>query len=110
MSTTRLTSKDIGYVPGQLQPGPKNSILDVPGVYVGQNTIGNDGDDARKGVTVIFPRHPDDITIPCYAGLHTLNGNGELTGNYQIKDWGYSNTISLFSIPINKENQRYLNN
>ncbi|KAF7920969.1 hypothetical protein EAE99_007821 [Botrytis elliptica] len=92
MSTTRLTSKDIGYVPGQLPPGRKNSILDVPGVYVGQNTVGNDGDDARKGVTVIFPRHPDDITIPCYAGLHTLNGNGELTGNYQIKDWGYSNT------------------
>ncbi|KAF7895788.1 uncharacterized protein EAF01_009750 [Botrytis porri] len=92
MPITRLTSKDIGYVPGQLPPGPKNSILDVPGVYVGQNTVGNDGEDARKGVTVIFPRHPDDITIPCYAGLHTLNGNGQLTGNYQIKDWGYSNT------------------
>ncbi|KAJ8059270.1 hypothetical protein OCU04_012235 [Sclerotinia nivalis] len=92
MSTTRLTSKDIGYVPGQLPPGPKNSILDVPGVHVGQNTVGNDGEDVRKGVTVIFPRHPDDINIPCYAGLHTLNGNGELTGSYQIKDWGYSNT------------------
>ncbi|ESZ89775.1 hypothetical protein SBOR_9835 [Sclerotinia borealis F-4128] len=92
MSNTRLTSRDIGYVPGQLQQGPKNSILDVPGVHVGQHTIGEDGEDVRKGVTVIFPRHPDEITIPCYAGLHTLNGNGELTGSYQIKDWGYSNT------------------
>ncbi|RAL66995.1 hypothetical protein DID88_007775 [Monilinia fructigena] len=92
MSNIRLTSKDLGYVPGQLPQGPKNSVLDVPGVHVGQHTIGNDGEDVRKGVTVIFPRHPDEITIPCYAGLHTLNGNGELTGSYQIKDWGYSNT------------------
>ncbi|KAB8299326.1 hypothetical protein EYC80_001399 [Monilinia laxa] len=92
MSNIRLTSKDLGYIPGQLPQGPKNSILDVPGVHVGQHTIGNDGEDVRKGVTIIFPRHPDEITIPCYAGLHTLNGNGELTGSYQIKDWGYSNT------------------
>ncbi|EDO00166.1 hypothetical protein SS1G_03026 [Sclerotinia sclerotiorum 1980 UF-70] len=53
MSTIRLTSKDIGYIPGQLPPGPKNSILDVPGVHVGQNTVGKDGEDARKGATEV---------------------------------------------------------
>jgi D-aminopeptidase len=63
------------------------------GVHVGQNTVGEDGDDARKGLTVIFPRHPDSITVPCYAGMHTLNGNGEVTGSYQIKDWGFTNTV-----------------
>ncbi|KAF7881501.1 hypothetical protein EAF00_011870 [Botryotinia globosa] len=109
MSTTRLTSKDIGYFPRQLPQGPENSILDVPGVYVGQNTVGNDGDDARKGVTVIFPRYPDDITIPCYAGLHTLNGNGELTGNYQIKDWGYSNTPVAITNSLSLGTQLVLN-
>ncbi|PQE29969.1 peptidase family S58 protein [Rutstroemia sp. NJR-2017a WRK4] len=92
MSKSRITIKDLGYSPGQLAAGPKNSILDVPGVHVGQNTVGEDGDDARKGLTVIFPRHPDSITVPCYAGMHTLNGNGEVTGSYQIKDWGFTNT------------------
>jgi hypothetical protein len=25
--------------------------------------------------------------------MHTLNGNGEVSGSYQIKDWGYTNTV-----------------
>ncbi|KAH8646979.1 peptidase family S58-domain-containing protein [Tricladium varicosporioides] len=89
---TRITISDLGYTPGQLPAGPKNSILDVKGVHVGQVTIGEDGEDVRKGVTVILPRNPDDIYIPCYAGMHTLNGNGEVSGSYQIKDWGFTNT------------------
>ncbi|KAH6673335.1 peptidase family S58-domain-containing protein [Halenospora varia] len=88
----RITISDLGYTPGQLSAGPKNSILDVKGVHVGQVTIGEDGEDVRKGVTVILPRNPDDIYIPCYAGMHTLNGNGEVSGSYQIKDWGFTNT------------------
>lgn len=71
----------------------------MSGVHVGQVTVGEDGDDVRKGVTVILPRHPDDIYLPSYAGLHTLNGNGEVTGSYQIKDWGYVNTVRLFPQP-----------
>lgn len=55
--------------------------------------MGEDGDDVRKGVTVILPRHPDDIHVPSYAALHTLNGNGEVTGSYQIRDWGFVNTV-----------------
>jgi D-aminopeptidase len=62
-------------------------------VHVGQVTVGEDGDDVRKGVTVILPRHPDEIYVPSYASMHTLNGNGEVTGCYQIKDWGYINTV-----------------
>ncbi|TVY15115.1 Beta-peptidyl aminopeptidase BapA [Lachnellula arida] len=89
---TRMTIKDLGYVPGQLPAGPKNSILDVKGVQIGQVTVGEDGEDVRKGVTVIFPRHPDEISTPCYAGMYVLNGNGEVSGSYQIKDWGYTNT------------------
>jgi D-aminopeptidase len=62
-------------------------------VHVGQTTVGEDGDDVRHGVTVILPRHPDDINTPCYAGTHTLNGNGEVSGSFQIKDWGFINTV-----------------
>ncbi|KAL3421190.1 peptidase family S58 [Phlyctema vagabunda] len=61
-------------------------------VRVGQATIGKDASEFLKGVTVILPRDPDDIYVPCYAGLHVMNGNGEVTGCYQIKDWGYTNT------------------
>lgn len=70
-----------------------------PGVYIGQATAGEDGDAVRSGVTVILPRHPDDIAIPCYAGMHTLNGNGEVSGSYQIKDWGYTNMVRSPSTP-----------
>lgn len=56
-------------------------------------TVGEDGDPVRKGVTVIFPRHPDEVYTPSYAAMHTLNGNGELSGSYQIKDWGFINTV-----------------
>jgi D-aminopeptidase len=95
----RITIRDLGYSPGQLPQGVKNSILDVPlsGVRVGQATFGRDGDDVLHGVTVIFPRHPDDIAIPCYAGMSVLNGNGEVSGSYQIKDWGFINTVRLSS-------------
>lgn len=68
-------------------------MLTSLGVHVGQVTVGKDGDAACKGVTVILPRHPDDITIPSYAGMHTLNGNGEVSGSYQIADWGFINTV-----------------
>jgi hypothetical protein len=66
----------------------------MTGVYIGQTTK-VDGDKVRSGVTVILPRAPTDVQIPCYAGMHTLNGNGEVTGCYQIKDWGYINTVRL---------------
>ena len=66
-------------------------------------TVGKDGDDVRKGVTVILPRHPDDIYVPSYAGMHVLNGNGEVSGSYQIKDWGFINTVCfLFHSSIHK--------
>lgn len=88
----RMTIKDLGYSPGQLPAGPKNSILDVAGklkrldsvhslicsgVRVGQVTVGKDGDDVCRGVTVVLPRDPKELYVPCYAGMHTLNGNGE---------------------------------
>ena len=69
-------------------------------VRVGQVTVGEDGDNVRNGVTVILPRHPDDIHVPSYAGLHTLNGNGEVTGSYQIRDWGFINTVCLVVLTV----------
>jgi D-aminopeptidase len=83
--------RDLGYSPGRLPPGPKNSIIDVEGVSVGQVTIHQDPD-VHTGVTVILPRPEADIQKPCYAGVHALNGAGELTGSFQIREWGWTNT------------------
>ncbi|MCJ1473022.1 hypothetical protein MMC13_001671 [Lambiella insularis] len=86
--------RDLGYSPGELPPGPKNSILDVEGVRVGQRTVHSthNGIPSHKGATIILPRPAAHIQHPCYAGYHVLNGNGELTGAFQITEWGYTNT------------------
>lgn len=95
--------RDLGYSPGTLPTGSTNSILDVPGVAVGQITVSATTPEsppestARKGVTVILPRPRDQVHIPCHAGTHTFNGNGELTGTRQIKDWGFSNGPVVFT-------------
>ena len=83
--------RDLGYSPGKLPTGPKNSILDIKGVSVGQVTL-RQPPDVNTGVTVILPRPESDIQTPCYAGVHALNGAGELTGSFQIKEWGWTNT------------------
>jgi len=42
----------------------------------------------RTGVTVVVPRDGDPWTQPVFAGSHTLNGNGELTGLEWIRETG----------------------
>ena len=68
-------------------PGKFNAITDVPGVSVGYATL-IEGQDARTGVTAILPRVIEKITTPVFAGCHSLNGNGELTGTIWIEEAG----------------------
>ncbi|MFM2390910.1 MAG: hypothetical protein RLZZ437_2465 [Pseudomonadota bacterium] len=76
-------------------PGPFNAITDVPGVMVGYTTlIAGDGPlqrgagPVRTGVTAILPRPADRLWDPVFAGLFSLNGNGELTGSHWIEEAG----------------------
>ncbi|WP_353815874.1 P1 family peptidase [Agromyces sp. SYSU T00266] len=84
-------ARDLG-VPFDGTPGPWNAITDVPGVEVGYATIieGGPGDEvvARTGVTAILPRGREGANVPCAAGVHSLNGNGELTGRSWIEESG----------------------
>ncbi len=86
-----LRARDL-RVPFDGTPGPWNAITDVPGVEVGYTTIIDDapGDEAvaRTGVTAILPRGRDGVGVPCAAGIHSLNGNGELTGRSWIEEVG----------------------
>jgi D-aminopeptidase len=91
-----LRIRDLGYAPGAIPTGPTNSILDVPGVAISQVTVSTSetlehGSTATKGLTVLHPRGAKNFTTPSYAGRHTFNGNGELTGSGQVADWGFIN-------------------
>jgi D-aminopeptidase len=90
-----VRSRDLGIVIGTGVPGPLNAITDVAGVRVGHTTlIGGEGPlvvgrgPVRTGVTVVVPHDGDTWTEPVYAGAHTLNGNGELTGLEWIREAG----------------------
>jgi len=67
-------------------PGAWNAITDVPGIEVGVTTL-IEGDNVRTGVTAIIPRR-SDLGDPCAAGIHVLNGNGEMTGAAWIAESG----------------------
>jgi L-aminopeptidase/D-esterase-like protein len=86
-------ARDLG-VPFEGTPGPLNAITDVPGIEVGQVTlISGEGllkvgvGPIRTGVTIILPRGRAG-SEPVYGGLFTLNGNGEMTGQSYLSDFG----------------------
>ena len=75
-------ARDLGIAIGRLPSGPANAITDVPGLTVGHTTL-IEGEAVRTGVTVVVPP-----PTPFFAGSHTINGNGELTGLEWIRDSG----------------------
>jgi L-aminopeptidase/D-esterase-like protein len=71
-------------------PGTFDAITDVAGVTVGYSTlIDGDGDHAvRTGVTAVLPRK-STTDNPVFAGIFSLNGNGEMTGTHWIEESGF---------------------
>jgi D-aminopeptidase len=82
--------RDLGIVTGLLPTGTHNAITDVAGVAVGYATLNEDVPHVvRTGVTAIWPRpRPDIWTDYCFAGTHSFNGNGEMTGMAWIAEQG----------------------
>ncbi|OBQ86563.1 P1 family peptidase [Mesorhizobium sp. WSM3873] len=87
-------ARDLG-LPFPGEAGPFNAITDVAGVAVGYSTVISDSPDsgrgsARTGVTTVLPRgRTGPLRAPVWAGFHSLNGNGEMTGTHWIKEAGY---------------------
>jgi D-aminopeptidase len=82
-------------VPFSGTPGEHNAITDVAGVEVGYRTlVRGDGPlvtgqgPVRTGVTAIHPRGRAQLGIPVMAGVHSLNGNGEMTGWSWVEECG----------------------
>jgi D-aminopeptidase len=93
LSTNALAAKprarDLG-IPFDGTPGKSNAITDVEGVAVGYSTlISAQGEHAvRTGVTAILPRGKGTLAKPAFAGVFSLNGNGEMTGTHWIEEAG----------------------
>lgn len=89
----RMRLRDLGIRVGRLEPGPLNAITDVAGVEVGYATLVADAPAVvRTGVTAIWPGARDVWTRPVFAGIHSFNGNGELTGSHWIAEQGLLTT------------------
>ena len=99
-SSKNFRAADLGLIfPGK--SGAFNAITDVAGVTVGYKTI-LEGEGrlvvgqgpVRTGITAILPRPVSEIFNPVFAGLFSLNGNGELTGSHYIEE------VGKFCLPI----------
>lgn len=89
---TRMRARELGLIIGRYPCGRYNAITDVSGVRVGHVTIIRDGEGpvsgiVRTGVSAVIP-HDDIINHPLYAGMHSLNGNGEMTGSWWVEESG----------------------
>lgn len=95
--STRPRLRDLGITVGRLNPGPNNAITDVPGVRVGHVSVVFDGDmTARTGVTVIAPREGTVDEDRVFAGFHSFNGCGAMTGLLWLEESGMlSSEIAL---------------
>ncbi len=81
--------RDLGIILGEFQPGPLNSITDIPGVLVGQCTLIQryPCESSRTGVTAVFAR-ADINRDHAYAAYHSFNGIGEMTGIPFLEETG----------------------
>jgi D-aminopeptidase len=91
----RRRLRELGVATGSLPPGPWNAITDVEGVRVGYSTLIRETPSiVRTGVTAIWPRAQDTWHNSAFAGVHSFNGYGEMTGVCWIAEQG------LLSAPI----------
>ncbi len=89
-----VRARELG-IPFDGTPDKFNAITDVAGVEVGYTTlIEGEGKlvvgqgPVRTGVTAIFPRGRAS-NDPVYAGVFSLNGNGEMTGAAWVEESGF---------------------
>src|SRR4029079_939618 len=92
MSRQRL--RDLGISIGQFEPGPWNAITDIAGARVGHlHLIPHDHTVTTTrlstGVTAVSPRSEETIwAANSFAGIHSFNGYGEMTGMAWIDEAG----------------------
>ncbi|MGD8475455.1 MAG: P1 family peptidase, partial [Anaerolineae bacterium] len=93
MSRPRV--REVGLVPGRMEPGVHNAITDVAGVRVGHATlISGEGrlrpgrGPVRTGVSVILPHDGSLFRQKVRSAVHTINGFGKVFGFEQVRELG----------------------
>jgi D-aminopeptidase len=86
-STGRPRAPELGLKVGILPSGPLDTITDVDGVTVGQQTIIR-GDNIRTGVTAILPHSGNLYREKVPGAIFVGNGYGKLTGSTQVDELG----------------------
>jgi D-aminopeptidase len=83
-------ARELG-IPLDGTPGQLNAITDVASVAVGYTTLieGSGKNAVRTGVTAILPRGRATLEKSVFAGVFSLNGNGEMTGTHWIEESGF---------------------
>ena len=97
----RRRLRELGYTVGRLPPGPRCSLVDVPGVRVGHLTL-VEGDSVRTGVTAVLPHGDNLYSEKVLAACHVINGYGKPAGLAQLEELGtlespilLTNTLSV---------------
>jgi D-aminopeptidase len=90
-----MRARELGLACGELPPGSRNSIADVPGVRVGHTTLIRD--DVRTGVTAILPPGDNLFLDKPVAAVDVLNGFGKSTGLVQVEELGAIETPILLT-------------
>jgi len=92
----RPRARDLGIAPGRYEPGPLNSITDVPGVRVGHASV-IAGSNLHTGVTAILP-HTGNLFREKVAGaISIFNAFGKLVGATQVEELGQIETPILLT-------------
>jgi D-aminopeptidase len=88
VSVSKPRARELG-IPLDGTPGKWNAITDVEGIEVGYVTLiqGKAARAVRTGVTAVLPLGKKSTDL-LFAGWHSLNGNGELTGTTWLKESG----------------------
>src|SRR3954462_9052775 len=76
LAAMRRRLRDLGYAVGRFETGPRNSLVDVPGVRVGHATLA----EFYTGVTCVLP-HADNpcaekVLAPCHVMKATARPPG----------------------------------
>lgn len=103
-----INLRNLGWNCGNYEPGRENSIIDVPGVRIGHNTIiKGEGElvpgkgPIRTGVTVILPHEGTIFKEKVSAGVFVANGFGKATGIPQILETGVIETPIAITNTLN---------
>jgi D-aminopeptidase len=79
--------RELGFTVGRLTPGPRCSLVDVPGVRVGHVTL-REGDTVRTGVTAILAHGGNLYEEKVLAGCRVMNGYAKPAGLVQLEELG----------------------